>query len=333
MKIQLPFCIPCILHSPQDTYLLSILENYPESYEWVMSQFINIQIGMNSLYDAFFPNNFNPHWLFIECPYILRKEIHYDNISNDFENFHSACEFYLNQGYYIFPYLNIKYISHYNNSKEDTDHNPIIYGYDNQKEEIYLADFFIDGIYSIKSCSYYDIDLAFQFLKQVPHYKGCDYIKTLTFIKYVPNAFQLNFNNVRNQIKAFQFGKPSCVEYMYTEAGEKGELCYYGKDCYEMVIQRFPTQRILSLFKAYIILWKKREKFFVEKGVIQDSKTFKDNIEQLYIIANKNISIFLKTKYYQNSHHLLEAQQTLTKNLIVQYKNIQEMIIILNELI
>lgn len=40
----------------------------------------------------------------------------------------------------------------------------------------------------------------------------------------------------------------------------------------------------------------KREKFFVEKRVMENSKALKDNIEQLYIIANRNISIHFKKK-------------------------------------
>ena len=42
MKTNLPFNFPMITHVPFDNCILGILQNYPDTFDWIYSNFINV---------------------------------------------------------------------------------------------------------------------------------------------------------------------------------------------------------------------------------------------------------------------------------------------------
>ena len=49
MKTNLPFNFPMITHVPFDNCILGILQNYPDTFDWIYSNFINVYMKKNHL--------------------------------------------------------------------------------------------------------------------------------------------------------------------------------------------------------------------------------------------------------------------------------------------
>lgn len=45
MKTNLPFNFPMITHVPFDNCILGILQNYPDTFDWIYSNFINVYMN------------------------------------------------------------------------------------------------------------------------------------------------------------------------------------------------------------------------------------------------------------------------------------------------
>ena len=58
MKTNLPFNFPMITHVPFDNCILGILQNYPDTFDWIYSNFINVYINKKNGADYFSPNFF-----------------------------------------------------------------------------------------------------------------------------------------------------------------------------------------------------------------------------------------------------------------------------------
>ena len=58
MKTNLPFNFPMITHVPFDNCILGILQNYPDTFDWIYSNFINVYINKKAVRITFSPNFF-----------------------------------------------------------------------------------------------------------------------------------------------------------------------------------------------------------------------------------------------------------------------------------
>ena len=65
MKTNLPFNFPMITHVPFDNCILGILQNYPDTFDWIYSNFINVYMNKRNGADYFFPK-----FLWNICPFI-----------------------------------------------------------------------------------------------------------------------------------------------------------------------------------------------------------------------------------------------------------------------
>lgn len=121
----------------------SIVLNIKEGEKWVIQNYLNYITYYENNYDTVFmdytnlgeicfssTNSFQPQHL-VTVPWktlIISRELLEENIIS----FIKKC---INKGYYIFVYLNYKYLL---NEKMDFIHDIFIYGYDDEKKEIYM---------------------------------------------------------------------------------------------------------------------------------------------------------------------------------------------------
>jgi hypothetical protein len=185
------------MHSPRDTYLLSILENYGETYQWKMQNFINTEIRNDGKFDNFFRNQF---WF--DCPFLhinLMERDFFKSITNNNSLIDLIINF-INSGYYVYLFINKKYISEYK-TNSDVDHNMIVWGYSQEESLFYIADFF-DEKYKLTSCTFQEIIEAFFGYDAIPGIT--QYGQQIACIKFnADSEFTFNIDILKKQLRDY----------------------------------------------------------------------------------------------------------------------------------
>lgn len=170
MKREIELFLPPISHAPADTYLLSLLIPHKESWGWISSNFVNILIREKNCWDEFYR-----YTMWAGCPYILETTLSRDIAENIMVDFIDFVRSSIDAGYCVYTSINRNPIKIYNTDATNLSHNPLIYGYDDEKKVFLVAEFFPRMVYSFKEIPYKEIEQGFWMFPQVienhPHKK------------------------------------------------------------------------------------------------------------------------------------------------------------------
>ena len=154
MKKILPMSIPAIRCYANYAHIFSILgaqsENY---YPWLYNHYVQLCVPDD---DSMFPVDYMVEGMYTNTPNLLTNRVKREvavSIRNGIINFIRSS---IDDGYYIFLELEVGRLAAY----KETDfkfHAPLLYGYDDEKEEIYFTDTYIDGKYSNGVASFAEI--------------------------------------------------------------------------------------------------------------------------------------------------------------------------------
>lgn len=293
MKKTLPFVLPSIAHSPNDTYIMSILESNPIYLDWKMCNFLNIKYDLNTGSDNFCPRN-----MFDVCPYFTKKIITYNDILTNYLSFTDFCKESIERGYYLYVVLNQKYIKNYH-VDVDEDHNMFIYGYDEERRIMNVADFFFNGIYSLEEIDYVSIEKAFLHLTDVEKFGDYDY--------YLNPELPYNLFSLKNDtIDTYSIKKrifSGVMDFINSNQPdidkqiiEKGSFCY-GAQCYDAIIESKLLIRPLKLFYDFFTIWDQRLSYLVSKGWIKENSECIQLISSIHNNSRETLLIHLKSLY------------------------------------
>lgn len=162
MKKKLYMEYPPITSYPTHANLLSCLSQHDNYLVWYFENYMNIFTNnkldkiMDNYVDFFAPIPWksNP-FLYSQS---FSREL-FATMETDIINFLINA---INQGNYIFLYLNRFYLSAaYSYQKNDDVHDVFIYGYDNEKKIFNIADFFVNNKYSFATATFDEISWAY----------------------------------------------------------------------------------------------------------------------------------------------------------------------------
>lgn len=146
----LPLEKPFTSTYPYNANAISILTCHEKTFPWLYNNFIQLigvknKSDINCLLDFF-------DFSFEKCPFLEFQKISKQLIMEKWDNLLSfVCES-IKLHYYIYLVAKKKEISAYHTS-DDIVHDLFIYGYDDKKQELSIADNF-RGKYEFKKCSY-----------------------------------------------------------------------------------------------------------------------------------------------------------------------------------
>lgn len=158
MKNFLPLGKPLVNSFPQHAHIFSITGAQSNNYiPWVYNCFVQMYARAN------FNNGLRLEYA-IPDPYTRILGITRDIISRELalEAWDGIINFvrsYINHGYYIYGMFDVSQIAAYEKNDYFT-HNPLLYGYDDEKKEIYFADNYGNGSYSTGVATYQEIIAA-----------------------------------------------------------------------------------------------------------------------------------------------------------------------------
>lgn len=205
MRKVLPVEYPPIATYPNTASLFSILwARKDETLPWFCDRFIQLAVKCNdftdlwaNFYDCTIANNY---FVVNSCPYCDSLRMDRTTLNRSLDQFSDFIEYQIDRGYYIFATLDQYYLSCSKNYRQyHLMHTAFITGYDRQKNEIMLADFYdgsipnthvgVGGKYSFRTVTYNEINDSYS--KNPPKDGDPRYYSFLTLYKYV--GYDYNF--------------------------------------------------------------------------------------------------------------------------------------------
>ena len=148
----IPLTYPEFTSYPPHASIFSLIEKEDSALPWIYNNYI--QIYVNTDFEREFFGDFLKSSMLNCCPCIDHQIIGHDMIEFKWGNIVSFIHDSIDMGYCLFMLVDTSQISLYcNNSSICIPHDIFIYGYDPQREEIYIADFFNKGKYAYDKCS------------------------------------------------------------------------------------------------------------------------------------------------------------------------------------
>ena len=310
LKKILPYYMIPVSHAPFDTQVLSILWDHEETQAWIISHFLHIQIHKKKYIDNFFPKLM---WRY--CPFLNTYEIPYIIIKNTFNTFTDFLEQVLNDNFYVYTLINMKYIVEYK-SNYNIDHNPLIIGIDSVARKVILVDFFA-GVYKMNKCSYDAINDAYKYLNLCDNFNkdgNLNNFSRINLIHYKNYDYGFNKKNFKKEIIKYINGCNLFLENdCFDEEIKYNELDQYvfGIKCYDFAIQENYTIRILSMFRLHAIIWKKRIEFFEKNHVYIINKDITQNLFKLIELCTQNVYLALKDVIRDSSQYVNQIKYNI----------------------
>lgn len=284
MKKILPMVIPVNACYPITSHASGILFADPLIHDWMMNNCIQVfevdNLRAIDYYD--FAANKNP--------FISYNEIDYSFIYNNWNSIEDFIKGAIKDNYYVRLFVNASKISHYRLS-DTYYHDLMVYGYNDETLEFYIADHFYNGVFSLESCSYSELSDAvecfgpkkgknpiFMYSAQLLK-KECDFMR-LRYSMYTPEQMDyimtLNPSRIYQSLKNYISGTPVMGWFTRGEVmdGYTVTTHHWGIQCYDVLIEY-----IDSLVKGNQYGEFAQESFYV----MTNHKTMMiDRIETLY---------------------------------------------------
>lgn len=295
---------PYITHTPESSFLLSIIHDIPTADEWICSRLLSMVVRKENVHDEF--SMIGKYYE--ECPFFHIVGVRNEIINNVLALSFSDCiEKAINRGYYVSVIVNTKHIHNYGH-RSDFLHHIHIYGYNSDSQAVYIADHFKNGYFTFEKCDYSEIN------------RSRDAVDThIAFVKLLPDVrFDLTYEMIISLIQEHINGENLFAKYnientIYPE--DPIDSCFFGLKYYDCLIEilrggRFPYKRPIVLICEHTKILK------MLLTIIQ--RKFVPNIEQLFSLCDDLIKKAELLKYYyikvQIINHFNEADYNIIQN-------------------
>lgn len=173
-----------------------------EIYPWISNNFIQIRYVYG--WGIFVFDNHN--LLLSNCPYISYYDISQDMFKHVYNcSLHDVIIDAIKNDYYLFIYVDRYYLPNlYNNSKKHFEHELMIYGYDEYKKNVYVADNLPNGKFSKCECTFSELQSAYENINE-----KFDFFTSLRFLKPKKSECSINLEQIIDGLERYLYSKKS----------------------------------------------------------------------------------------------------------------------------
>lgn len=309
MKKILPVHYPIIQHKPADAYLLSIIGDKPDEYAWIMNNFINLRYNPYIKYDDFYRND-----MWYNCYHITESKFTKEFLDLFSDDPFDLLKRMIDAGYYVYMFLNRKFIHNYNKPEYDIRHNPLIYGYNTEQNLIYIADFFRGKSFNFETCSIDEFRQSYPYTEDEDEFyiyvwnraikkkRGYQYKFSVYDLIIKLNDYIESTDLSSSHYYSFDTNDVEEVEYMHIDNGYKYT---YGLDVYDAICEDL-TKNELSHRPMHLL--------YEHKSLMCDRILFL--IENKYLDSNTKLV---------GKCEKIRSEFLLLRNLFLKYKISKEL--------
>ena len=324
---------------PEQNFLLGVLLTQETGWDWVMNQFIQLRGSHYLRYrfgdvDAsitFYPygiHQLTPN-IFDLCPYINKYTIPKSMVLGIYGRFHEFVRVAINGGFYLSTFLDQFF-------REDMEgnygfHHPaFIYGYDDGRGVVYLADNFERGKYGRKEITYNQLNRAFELVT------GDMWEVSVFLYKLVPYKHRFNSQYVKEQIRDYiepgrgicYLNRTVCIDPCYQDEEYTNEV-FFGVQCYGLLLRYLEAieednpDYLSKDWRSFVMLcdhkylMARRYKHMTEHGWMKRDEGLYKRLKQLEQECTIAQNIFIK--------YTITEDKNIMKRLKERVKNIRDM--------
>ncbi|WP_068785882.1 hypothetical protein [Paenibacillus phocaensis] len=171
---------------------------------WLYSNFIQLKCENNipaedDMYFDFLKSNFFND---LECPFLELVSIHRSYVEINYNNIHDFFEFYIQEGYYIYLFLNVFYLPNVNDYQKSLgSHDILIFGFDKGERQYNLSGYAKNHLFSQWKVSYSHIEDAFLNMNalDIP----VEQYKIILFRKKFPSVYAFNYPQLASNLEDY----------------------------------------------------------------------------------------------------------------------------------
>lgn len=229
---------PPVAYMPFETALLAISMGNASFVNWINCHFV--QLGINMVQDSI-TGVVTPTLYFVDT--LDEMDIYSipSKMLGKFDRQKSFSDYinhFVERGFYIFLYVDEYYLPNYDNYQINHDMHPIlIYGI--KDNEVYIADFFRQGMYTFEKCTVKEVDAAVHFLNS-NRFGREDKESDVILLKPVVDEYVFDKSMLKTGI----------VSYLHSRSieGKKQTQKYqfYGLTNYHMLLDYFQKMKFVT---------------------------------------------------------------------------------------
>ena len=297
MKKVLPLAKPIITAWPENAFLSSLVLLCDDGYDWLMdthiqiygSTYKHISSGVTDKRITFYPmGGLQCINIFHLCPFIVTYEFPRETIELFNNSFIQMLKYYIDKDIY----LQIPNFQYYRTDRQYI-HPSYFYGYDDELQEVYIADNIDNGVYTQTTISYE----IFEKSCQHPYVKNYDIgcINGFKIFPYITYHID-DYSYVQRQYKDYltsgeqnfdYIDKFLCPENPYSHKNDTGQVLF-GHKAFKILDElvadaqktRFLDARAWVFLKDYIDMTIHHYHYYVKKQRITPSVAIETNMEK-----------------------------------------------------
>lgn len=202
MEKKLPMADPIIKGYPKDANAVSILSQNESNLSLLFSYFIQLLSHREVASPAKFNIGFSDGFEFYKnCSLLDVQRIKKHYVRDRWKDIHQFIQEAIDNHYYVYLIVNCQYISAYE-EKENRPHDLLVYGYNQETGEYYIADCFKNGKYAFKLCSFQELEGAYVFLPEQDE-DFCNFNGAIQLISYLPQEVSFQCHKVKYSLQAY----------------------------------------------------------------------------------------------------------------------------------
>lgn len=323
-KTVLPIVYPPITTYPAIANLFTILFGHEEDvYPWITDHYIQL-MAVKDKFPPYLVWNFYDNGTFNQVlpvqrmPHIIFYREDRLFASRFFDKFTDYIKEAINDGYYVRTALDLYYLN-CSPCNIHNLHDGLIFGYDDVKNKIYIADFYTNNKYQFAEATYDEINLAFrksEIIKESP-----DWHREIKLYKFQKYDYKTNFELFLTSVKDYIECKDSLIKYKFSYAYERiTDKLVYGLDYYDLLLKYgsdniFDT-RAFHLLYDHKVLWTLRLKYLKQQVLITEKVYSKFNplfqeLEKNSLIVRNKLLKYNLCKTDKNFHDILSGCEAL----------------------
>lgn len=188
----LPMSEPIIKCYPGYAHACSIIGSQSEYHiPWIYNYFVQLYVSDD--FRKEFRIDYRTPYLYDNLPCIRRNHIARNIALEKWDGVINFIRYYIDRDYYVYGVFDASKIEVYNRD-HFFPHSSILYGYDDEKEEIYFGDNYRAGKYSLGTASYEEIINATKEITQHKDIASIDWMNGFFCIRYSDECYPFKFD-------------------------------------------------------------------------------------------------------------------------------------------
>ena len=329
--VSLPLQDHIIKAWPEHNFLVSIIQNKPTAYDWIMNTYIQSYAshwrgyGFEDRRVTFYPYGFHSHKtnVFDLCPFITKYAIPWSMVNDMYAAFSDFIIYAIDHGFYLSCSLDQFFIPGMDGETGFT-HPNYFYGYDVEKQLVFLVDNLKDGKYTALAVSFTEINTAFNLLEDI--HGQHQFFKSTFLYELVNRDYIFDLSLLLDQLKDYlEPGGNMCyMNRFLTLLDNNSEILavYFGIDCYKLMHNYL--EEIIELHKSDDLDWRAfvylcdhkklmrlRVEYLMRQGYLPEDQLFSRDCIALERECKMLLNLFLKYHVTKNMQHIQRALNIL----------------------